>query len=106
MSENGSKRRPYIVLEQTTLSDAFAGVLDAAEITLTSDQWAKIASASTTTTFYTTALVVEARNGSHALTIAGRTYEQGVTPPLVAVSERMFRPRRVNVEFEPKVSLA
>lgn len=107
MNENGTKHRPYVVLEQATLGQAIRDVLATAEIGLTQEQWETIdAHLGTGIDIYTVLTSTQARNSRHALIIVGRSYEKGLTPPLVAVSEAMFVPRQVNVDSIPKVSIA
>jgi hypothetical protein len=104
-SQSEVRNRPYVVLEQQDLGDVVGQALEAASIELDDDK--KQLLAELAGDVYVEKARVPSRNAAHALTQVGRGYGLGLTPPLVAVSERMFRPRRVSIEAgDPKVSLS
>jgi hypothetical protein len=108
-SQEESRARPYVVLEQSSLLEAIVALLSAAEVGLGPEEWDRVkqAAAQSEGLMYAEVARLASRNSAHALTQVGRNYDTGVTPPLVAVSERMFRPRTVKVDpGEPRVSLA
>lgn len=104
-SQSEVRNRPYVVLEQQDLGDVIGEALADVGIELDEDELAKLARISGE--IYVEKQRVPSRNAAHALTQVGRGYGIGLTPPLVAVSERMFRPRKVSIEAgDPKVSLS
>lgn len=107
---NGSqseRNRPYVVLEQTPLGALVVSLLSEADISLDTDQAAQLEDATAGRQVYEEKTRVPSRNAAHALTQTGRGYGIGLTPPLVAVSERMFKPRQVNIEAgDPRISLS
>lgn len=106
--DNGGsdRNRPYVVLAQQAVGDVVLQVLKAAEVELDAAGWERVRQVTAGREAYFEKARIPSRNAVHALTQAGRTYtDAGDTPPLVAVSERMFRPRTVKVDFDPRVSL-
>jgi hypothetical protein len=107
--EGESRARPYVVLEQSSLLDAVTVLFKSAEVGLGPEEWDRVkqAAALSEGLIYAEVARLPSRNGAHALTQVGRNYDTGVTPPLVAVSERMFRPRTVKVDpGEPRVTVS
>lgn len=103
--QSEDNRRPYVVLEEGPLIEVIKAVLAEADVAVESDDWLAIERVCDGRLVYSQVAVIPSRNSAHALKQAGAQYERGTSPPLVAVSDRMFRPRTVDVNFEPKVSL-
>jgi len=105
MTDNGSERnRPYVVLEQRDLGDVVRESLASAGVEISTEQTQLLEQLGGDV--YVEKSRIPSRNAAHALTQIGRSYPLGSTPPLVAVSERMFKPRRVNIDAgDPRISL-
>jgi uncharacterized protein YpuA (DUF1002 family) len=101
--------RPYAVLEEDREVEAVRRVLELANVNLTGDEWDAIETVATGVV-YVEVDRPKARNSVHALKqTARKLYEPsgsaGRTPPLIAVPERQFRPRRLMMENNPRVKI-
>lgn len=105
-TQSEARNRPYVVLEQKPLADLIAAVLAEANVDLAADQASLVADATEGRLVWEEKARLPSRNAAHALSQVGRSYAVGETPPLVAVSERMFVPRQLNIEAgDPRISL-
>lgn len=106
-SEEGARNRAYVVLEEGALLDAVRALLTKADVGLSAEEWDQLnqVEGGDVAIYKRVAEHVDSRNSAHALMQVGSRYDRGETPPLVAVSERMFKPRRVSVTFDPRVNL-
>jgi hypothetical protein len=104
-AQSEQRNRPYVVLEQQDLGDVVGRALEAANIELSDAHKSLLGELAGDV--YVEKARIPSRNAAHALTQVGREYGIGVTPPLVAVSERMFKPRQVSLTpGDPRVSLS
>jgi hypothetical protein len=96
-----SDQRQYVVLEQSTVGELVTAAFEEAGFELPEEVLSHL-----TGGVYAEVARVPSRNAAHALSQVGRRYDAGITPPLVAVSERMFRPRTLDVSYDAKVKVA
>lgn len=107
-NEGESPQRPYYVLEELSLGALLSARLqlrldDAADAALGIDG---LLDAIGDDTVYIKVATVDARNGTHAYRQVGKAHYRGKpTPTLVAVADRMFKPRPVHVSDDPSVSV-
>lgn len=100
--DSGPKKqpRPYTVLEEVSLADVYAQMIerfeeDHGDKMPTAEQIQDLMKA---TTVYDLVMVAEARNTEHARRqVAHEAYEQGEAPVLIAVAGKMWQPTRVHV---------
>jgi hypothetical protein len=99
------RNRPYVVLEQQDLGDVVGRALETARVELSDATREAISELGGDV--YVEKGRVPSRNAAHALRQIGGKYGIGVTPPLIAISERQFRARQVKVDAgDPRVSLS
>lgn len=110
-NEGDSPQRPYYVLEEVSLHALLRGRMqlalgnaerNAEDGIDVEDFLAGIEF----DTVYVKVATVDARNGTHAYRQVGKAHYRGKpTPTLVAVADRMFKPRPVHVSDDPSVSV-
>lgn len=103
---DGSPERPYHVLEELSLGALVRARLESLGHTPEDVDQVVGSIYQIDTLLYFRVDTVVAANGAHAYRqVAKRHYKDKPVPTLVAVADRMFKPRKVKVNDDPSVSI-